>query len=181
MSQSTKSAVTFLMVLVILAVGYFGVYSQWSKLGDARAAFDQSKQQNELLKKTESEFRAFLTTYEANKSKAEVAERALPTGDANIPVMLDNFTRMVAESGMVLSSISFASTGVEQTTAPTPQSIQTFDVDINITGSYEAFKDFLLRTQRNMRLVDILTMNIGTVEGENRLNFTMKLRTYYQP
>jgi Tfp pilus assembly protein PilO len=180
MNQSLKSFITFAMVLAILAVAYFGVYDQWNKLSESKAAFDTSKATNEKIKKTETQFNAFLEKFESSNSKAEVANRALPLGTPDIPNILDNFSRMVTDSGMRLVNINFSSVVRGENASVSPQSIDSIDVDLEIKGTYEAYQEYLISVQRSLRIIDVLSMNMTSVEGQSELNFSVKLRTYYQ-
>lgn len=187
MQKSSKSLVSILFIIIILAIGYFGTYSQWQKLGEARAGFDVSKQANDKLKKAQADSNAFISKYENNRAEAELANRALPMGHPDIPTILDSFSRLVADSGMGLGQMNI---GEKQrgsaTEAPVPNSVESLDVDMEVFGTYEAFNDLLLRVQRNLRLIDLVALNIGggqeeTTTQSNNLTFSLKFRTYYQP
>jgi Tfp pilus assembly protein PilO len=182
MDKSFKSLSVLILIAVILGLGYFGVYGQWGKLGDARAAFDISKKQNEELKQAREQLTTFLAEYERNKDKAALADRALPKGTPGIPYLLDLYSKVVVESGLNLTSLNITDSADDNTDAA-PQSIQVLDLDFDVTGTYEAYKEFLLRVQRNLRISDIISMNVTGADGATdtgTLKFTLSLRTYYQ-
>jgi Tfp pilus assembly protein PilO len=182
MGKSTNSIVAIGMGILIMAVAYFGAYSQWTKLGEARSAFDVSKESNAKLKQAEADASAFLAKYENNLQEADLANRALPVGDARIPWLLHNFSQMVAESGLTLKEMNIVDTGSPEV-QPEPHSIQPVDMDVQMTGTYEAFNDYLLRVQRNLRIVDLISMTVGKsqeVANDRAMLFTLKFRTYFQ-
>lgn len=184
MQKSSKSLVALLFIIVILAAAYFGAYGQWQKLGETRAAFDVSKETNEKLKKAQADASSFLAQYENSKDEAALANRALPMGKPQVPILLDNFARMVAESGLALTQINIVEEDASAELGKVPNSIKPVDIDAQMTGTYEAFRDLLLRAQRNLRIMDLLSFNIGETQqgGDSGQSFsyTLKFRTYYQ-
>lgn len=186
MQKSSKSLAAIVLGILILAGGYFGAYSQWQSLGEARAAFELSEQKNAELQKAQTDANAFIAKYENNREQAAKANRALPLGDADVPGILDNFSRMVAESGLNMTQINIVESGGSGDEAPAPSSIGTADIDVQMNGTYEAFNDLLLRTQRSLRLFDLVAINVGESQQDaassapQNFNFSLKFRTYFQ-
>jgi Tfp pilus assembly protein PilO len=184
MQKSSKSLVAILLGILILAVAYFGAYGQWQRLGEARAAFELSQKTNRDLKQAESDASSFLSKYENNLAEAALANRALPLGHPDVPGLLDNFSRMVRESGLTIQDINIFEEGNSTEEEPTPNSVQTVDLEVQVTGSYEAYNHLLLREQRNLRLFDLVSMTIGETQqagdaGRN-FSFALRFRAYYQ-
>lgn len=184
MEKSGKSIVSFLLIIIILAIGYFGAYGQWQSLSEARAAQEVSKQENVRLKQVQADVNSFLSKYESNKEKVGEANRVLPLGDLDAPILLGNLSKLVSDSGLNLVTINLYE-DVLRESQPAPNSIQSVDVELQMGGSYEAFKDFLLRLQNSRRLSDIVDLNISK-DDQNRtgngnvLDFSLTLRVYYQ-
>jgi Tfp pilus assembly protein PilO len=184
MQKSSKSLIILLMVIVILAVAYFGAYSQWQTLGQTRASFDVSKEANDKLKKAQADASSFLNQYENSKDEAQLANRALPMGKPQVPILLDNFSRMVAESGLAMTQINIVEQELSAEVSAAPNSVKPIDIDAQLSGTYEAFNDLLLRTQRNLRLMDLVSFTISESQQEGNsgqsFSYTLKFRTYYQ-
>jgi Tfp pilus assembly protein PilO len=184
MQKSSKSLIALLVGILILAAGYFA-YGQWQKLGETRAAFDMTKETNDKLKKAQADADAFLAKYESNRAQASIANRTLPLGNPDVPTLLDNFSRMVADSGLIMNQMNLIKESVNaEADTSTPGSIKSVDIDMQVDGSYETFNDFLLRLQRNLRLSDMVSLNVSEREedsgGNSGLTFAFKIRTYYQ-
>jgi Tfp pilus assembly protein PilO len=184
MQKSSKSLIALLVGVMILGAAYFA-YGQWQKLGDTRATFDVSKETNDKLKKAQADADSFLAKYESNRAQASVANRTLPLGNPDVPTLLDNFSRMVADSGLTMIQMNLIKESVNpEIDTATPGSIKSVDVELSVNGTYETFNDFLLRLQRNLRLSDLVSVNISEQEqdsgGTSGLTFVLKIRTYYQ-
>lgn len=182
MGKSSKSLIAFVLGILILAVGYFGAYTQWIELGEVRAAFDISKTKNDGLVKARNDANAFLAKYENNRAEADKANRALPLGHPDVPGLLDNFSRMVNESGLTLDRLNITEKEAVEDQPDASSSIGTADIEVQVAGTYEAFNDFVLRTQRSLRLIDLISINVTeNQESANQsFNFSLKFRTYYQ-
>src|ERR1700752_2504094 len=100
MNKSFKSASSIILVITILAVGYFGVYGFWNSLSEARAAKAVSKAENDRLQKALADIQAFVSDYNGNLNQAVIAEKALPVGDPDVAELLDYYTKLVKDSGM---------------------------------------------------------------------------------
>ncbi len=61
-----------------------------------------------------------------------------------------------------------------------PGSIKEFSVGLNVSGSYESFKGFLRELEKNLRLTDIMEISFSSSARLDKLDFTMRLKTYYQ-
>lgn len=185
MPKNSKGAIALVTGLVILLVGYFGAYSQYTKLSEAKTAFNVSKAANEKLVRAESDAVAFMAKYDTNRSQTQIADKALPLGDADVAILLGNMSTILGESGMNVTQMNVLDEG-EVAVDENPGSIQSVDVDVQVSGSYEAFNNLLLRLQNNMRIMDLISMTV-TLDEESSgsgtgsaLKFTLRFRTYYQ-
>jgi Tfp pilus assembly protein PilO len=182
MNKLSHTTAMFIMFILILVIGYFGVYVQWNTLGQSRLTLNVTQAENDKLTKAKADVTAFLDNYQAGQGKVAMANKALPKGTADIPSILDSFSRMVGESGlnMTLFNINQGTPSLE----PKPNTIKTIDLDIGASGTYEAFKAYLDRLQRNLRIVDVVSISVdsesGAVSSSQILKVSLKLRTYYQ-
>ncbi|MBX4188040.1 MAG: type 4a pilus biogenesis protein PilO [Candidatus Doudnabacteria bacterium] len=185
MDKSSKSLAAFGLIIVILAVGYFGVFGQWTNWNNANAALDVSKNQNEALLQAQEDVKTFLAEFERNKQQAEVAKKVLPIGDSDTAYLLGLYEKLATESGMNLKKFIFTEqpASVQEEAALQPQTIQPLDFGMELLGSYESFKEFLVKVQRSMRLTDIVRVDVS-IDTENvnsnNLIFALTLRTYFQ-
>jgi Tfp pilus assembly protein PilO len=184
MQKSTKSLFTFILIIAIFALGYFGVYGMWTNLSDAKTNFEITQTENDKLKQAQQDLTTFINDFQKNKELASKADRTLPVGDPDLPYLLDIFAKISQETSMNLVQMNFQQRQKKDPSEQDPpNTIQYIDVNTELTGSYEAFKEFLLRVQGSLRLIDLLDVAVTAAEGEadpRLLNFSINFRTYYQ-
>lgn len=66
---------------------------------------------------------------------------------------------------------------VGQTKTPTYQIMST---TMDVSGSYEAFKDFLRDLESSVRITDVESLSFSPTSGSSSFNFKLSLKTYYQ-
>ncbi|HYC79697.1 MAG TPA: type 4a pilus biogenesis protein PilO [Candidatus Binatia bacterium] len=182
MQKGSASIIVFLLVIVVLAAGYFGTYGQWTTLGQSQEALDVVKMENEQLLASKAEVTNFVRSMDAISSNAGLADRALPKGHPDIPTLFDYHSRTVVESGLALDLLNIRDERNPELVPPA-NSIQSLDIDVTVVGTYEAFNNYLLRLQRSLRISDVVSVRIGaetTVGGAQTLKFDLTIRTYYQ-
>jgi Tfp pilus assembly protein PilO len=185
MKKSLLSVIGLGLGLAALAVGYFYTYAQWQNLDSANAELAVVETENEKLKEAQAQVSAFLAQYNRSQTEAQKADRTLPMGKPGVPELLGNFDEMAKASGLVLETFNLIDVNnapAEGTSAP--NAIKPLDFQVELTGTYESFKDLLLRTQNNLRLMDLVSMSLDNnteVGGNgNSLKFILRFRAYYQ-
>ncbi len=183
MQRPTKSLMVAVLLIGIFALGYFGVYGQWGKNGEAKAQRDLSQTDHDNLAKALSDMNGFIAKYDSNKEKASLITRALPVGDDDVPQILDGIADIATQTGMTIKQISVLPDTQAKDTPRPKNSIQSVDYEVQVRGTYEAYKAFTMRMENHLRLFDVLTVNIDSPDEEDIqdiLNYTLTLRTYYQ-
>jgi len=54
-------------------------------------------------------------------------------------------------------------------------------VSVNLIGSFNALEYYLKSLEKNLRIVDVISINIGGSQSVSSLNFTVNLKVYFQP
>lgn len=186
MNKSLLSIVGLGLGLAALVVGYLYTYAQYQELGVANTELAVVEEENAKLKEAQAQVAAFLAQYNRSQSEAQKADRALPMGKPQVPELLGNFDEMARASGLNLSqfNIQESTARVTEETAPQPNSIQPLDFQAELSGTFESFKDLLLRTQNNLRLMDLVGLSLdgnSEIDGNGTaLKFILRFRAYYQ-
>jgi Tfp pilus assembly protein PilO len=139
-----------------------------------------------------------IKNYEDNKKDAEKVNYALPLGK-EIPNLIVQFEALGAEGGMTIEQIGFSSVegqatskakvvrtetgeGINQQTGDSAKNYKTIAVNLKMSGDYYAFKNFLVAVEKNIRLMNIETINFTSLSGQDSqlFNFEVTLKTYYQ-
>ncbi|MFC1686568.1 type 4a pilus biogenesis protein PilO [Patescibacteria group bacterium] len=54
-------------------------------------------------------------------------------------------------------------------------------VSVNLIGSFNALEYYLENLEKNLRIIDVVSINIGGSQSLGSLNFTVNLKVYFQP
>jgi len=63
---------------------------------------------------------------------------------------------------------------------PKVPTYQTINATMEITGSYDAFKDFLRDLESSIRITDVESLDFLPISASPGFNFKLSLKTYYQ-
>lgn len=179
MTPQLKTALTGIMVVAIIMLGYMGVWTKWQTLNESKAALTKAQTENEKLKQQERDINNFLADFQQHSDKISLAERALPTKAPNTPVLLDNISNLASDSGLKVSQILINPLGKLESVI-VPNEIQSVNLDITVSGDYLQFVEFLKRLEMNLRIMDATNVTVLRQE-DGTMDYQMKLQTYYQP
>lgn len=179
MTDSTKPKIIIGLILVIacFGVGYFFTIPAWQKYSIAKNSLAQTQSESVDLTQALGAMKDFIAQFTTHQSDADKVSRALPSQYPDLTNLLGNLSSEAQASGMVLSSF-----GIQTETDSKPKlanTIQTIKVDIAASGSYESFRDFLMRLETSLRITDVDHVSVKASEiGQPQ--FQMSIRTYYQ-
>lgn len=181
MKNHQKSIITTILVVLVLGIGYFGTYGQWNKLSESNSQLEVSRQKNEELAKAKSDITNFVNRFESSTELATQASRALPVGDPDTAIILDNYAKLVEGSGLNLVLMNISES--DNTSVAADNTILPVEINMELFGSYASFENFLLKFQQNLRLSDIVSLTVDSteeVQDGRSLKFGIRIRTYYQ-
>jgi len=93
------------------------------------------------------------------------------------PELVSSIQAMAIQNGLQLTNISLAG-AVSDNTSANPYQEQ--NISLSLSGSYPAFKSFLMAIERNIRLIDIVSISASPTDGKSSLiNFSIKGLAYY--
>lgn len=143
------------------------------------------KKTTETQQKLLEEKRDFIQTvkklaekYDGNEDIFKKLDSILPD-DQDTPNLIVQLEALAGGNGMILNDFLISET---EKTEKVPD-YKTVSISLKLNGSYEAFKNFLVTVENNMRLIDINSVNFQTqAESENNssFDFDVILKTYYQ-
>lgn len=166
-------SVILLGASVITAVGFvWPKYQEYSllkaqieekkdRLASGEQALDQLEKTQEMVSARQSDF--------------DKLQAALPQ-DAGLPVVYDHVQKLGGESGLVVTSI-------EGSAAEDPvKELETLVFRVELIGSYEGLKSFLVEAKRSSRILNVNTLSIaGDGESPGALNIEVELVAYANP
>ncbi|HEV8601583.1 MAG TPA: type 4a pilus biogenesis protein PilO [Patescibacteria group bacterium] len=173
----TQSLTITILAVVCLLAGYLLTYQTYAKMSVTKTALTKATEEEKKLSLAYDELASFLDKYKAMSEKATVAGQALPLAP-DLAVLLGSIDEMAKISGVDLASISIIDSK-EINDNPNPHSLAVAQFSVDASASYPAFKDFLLRLEKNLRLIDIQRITFK-VDEANFLQLQMTVKTYYQ-
>jgi len=125
-----------------------------------------------------------LDQYQSLAGTQEAISLALPNEEA-YPTLMNQINALVRTSGLTLSSINInllpyrqTATALEGSNVPVVSVIQ---LNLALKGSYQALKSFLGALETNIRVMDLVSLNITPSQlGGQDYSFNMVVNAYYQ-
>lgn len=176
--QSSTLRLIFLG-LVCFAVGFLALKPQWATYGERRAALAQAQEQNDQLEKSLESVQNFLREYDQRNTDVTTTNLALPVKDVDAGNFVSGLGDLARASGITLSNLQINPTSTAIDKTPVPNSIQTQGINFSASGTYPAFKDFILRLESHLRLVDIKRVTMKE-DDSGLIEYQIELTTYYQ-
>ena len=91
------------------------------------------------------------------------------------PELISSLQALATQNGLQLTTFALSG-GTNQDTNP----YQGQSIDLGLNGNYLAFKSFLMALERNIRLIDIISINASpTSENSPIISFQIKGNAYY--
>jgi len=99
----------------------------------------------------------------------------LVPADKGTAELVSTIEAMANQSGITLTGLSLAGSQNPTQNAYVPQPI-----DMSLTGTYPSFRTFLSLLETNLRIMDVISMNINqTTVNSSNLGFQIKANAYY--
>lgn len=146
-------------------------------------AFDQTrmlrgsiKEREEILKEAEelsSQVKNLNREIEARKSDITKLDRLLPR-EKELPEFLSNIESIVSASGMTLSEMNLSE-------VPGQGKIRKINGTMKLGGNYPSFVNLLDLLEKNLRLIEVGTLNAASqiTEGAKTLNYDLNFEINY--
>lgn len=169
--------IIILLLLALIILG--GYYFWWPKYQEfAEKKLEVEKKDEDIKQKEE-----YLQELNALSEKLKEYQPALSKIDIALPAdfsiaALYNFLRKVsAENGLILTEQNLAGLYTQKGTLQ--ERVQKIPFAISLSGSYSAFKNFLLAIYKNEKLFDVNSISFSSAqEGKDMFSFKLELQTY---
>ncbi len=182
MNKPTLQSSTLRLILlgvVCFVVGFFALKPQWAINVERRAELGVKRAQNEQLQKSLQLVQTFLKSYTDHSTDVKTANLALPVKDMDAGNFVSSLGELAQASGVTLSNLqmNYSSAALDKTVVP--NSIQPQPISFTASGSYLQFRDFILRLENHLRLVDINRIVLNE-DDSGLIEYQVQLTTYYQ-
>lgn len=200
--MNNKIIISLISLIAVFGIVFFLVIPLWSSVSDLKVDMNGLKLERVEIERFLTKSRQIERNYLELEEEAQKVFLALPEGK-DIPYLLIQFENIVRENGLLLDGIKFSQTTEEEKRSglkitrsssqedaqiKLPTEILNLSVDVSVSGSYEAFKNYLSSLENNIRLMDIKRIDLKSqAENENSIfdnfgifQFNLKINTYYQ-
>lgn len=171
MSRITTISICLLIVFV---VGFFLVWPQYQNFRELTAEVRARKTELQYKEEYFSNLRKIseeLKNYELEISKID---SALPS-DPFLPSLFNFLTKTAAQNGLILKDIGKFSV----TSSREKPEIKEIYLEIIVTGSYPAFKNFLSALEKTARFVEVENIAFSFPKLEEEMfSFNLKIKAY---
>lgn len=177
-------------VFLIAAVGLG--WLSWQGYQDIAIIQNQIKDSEDKIKVLNSAAEKVNNLVSYVKENPEASEKlniAL-SDNSNKPNMVSVLASAAFSSGLLLKNIDFiesreaqAAAGAVDPAAPEKPAMQ--EVKLGFSGTYSSLKNFLIFTEKSLKLMDVVSVDFGSASTEKEkdqianYNFTVSLKTYY--
>lgn len=179
-----KSIIIIILILCFLGVIVFLDVPKVQEILELRKNIEKQKQVFEDKQLLLAKIQRLIKLYDENEQNVKKVDYILPEGE-EISNLIVQFEALAFEGGMIMQGIEFLGKDTKNkksTTSTEVQKYKSLEISIDLVGSYSSLKSFLDAAERNIRLIDISSINI-TPSGEDAqefFNFSVILKVYYQ-
>ena len=170
-----------LIILVGLALGYFGVRPQMKNLRENRDLLRTKHAEQNDREKSLLSIKQLLSDVQSNRSKLSSLDQALPD-TPDVPGLLANLEYLTLQSGLRLNGIQIEMPKAQldpEFEAP-KNGISTMRVEMSLSGQYSQLFAFLLNLEQNLRIFDISNIEFSEPDtGAITRSFSLSLKTYF--
>lgn len=188
----------FIILILLFAGGVTGIFylqPAWLEFQTLRQESDNlaniSAELDELIENRDELVSSINTV---SKENLERLNQALPEGQhaAEFLVLLETLAK---KHSLLLRRVDLAGTEEAKSTdtrgLPKPgvgisktsssgTSVEEFPFALDLGGTYESFKAFLVDLENNLRIIDVVSVSFASPGKPDQFNFSLKGRTYYQ-
>lgn len=184
--KATRRFVAIMITIIVVTVLAGGGVLYWL-IGKFVYQSNKNKAQDEtiyLLEQKKINIDKLRPNYEkitakgANgKSDADFILNAMPV-DEGFRELIAQLERMGQESGIKVTSITKA-TAASGTTAQSSIT-SSYDVSVSLQGQSSKILEFLRKTEKSSRVLDFVSMDTSSAQGNEEPTATATFRAYYQ-
>lgn len=177
-SLKSSTIIGGVLLLMCFAAAYFLTKPQWDNYSVLHAQVVQAKSEQAKLQQDLSALQNFLNDYQSHSKDVSTANLALPVKDADTADFVGALGDLAKAAGVALEDFQMTEKSVIGKPSP-DNTIQALEINLTAAGSYPSFKDFMMRLENHLRLVDIEHISVKA-DDAGQIEYQVTMRTYYQ-
>ncbi len=193
MSASTKRALSLILSAGLVVASLF-IYAtlispEYAEVKNLRGEFFSKSDLLNSQKTSIDQVRKLIAQYQGVAKLGESLSLALPE-DESVSSIMSQINAISQASGLTIQSVGINYLPAKQATVKltSAKGIGSLKLDLKLAGSYSALKNFLQSLETNIRIMDMQSLKIESVQSiaqskagtQDLFNFTLSVNTYYQ-
>ena len=200
--MNQKNIISLISFIVSLILIFVFVFPLFSSAREIYSDLNQKRQEIEKLKELSSKIGKIEQDYDSISEAIEKVLLALPE-EKDLPQLLVQFEKIAVNNGLLLESIEFGEISKKEesdfirsiedyeTLNQSKKMLSTFpnsSVLLKVVGSYSAFKNYISALEKNVRSMDIYSIQFSFSESGMRslfsdsgiFEFNLGINVYYK-
>ncbi len=176
------SIAALILVLACIIGGYVVFTNYWKEYNASKNSLAEAKANNARLISSLNSVESFLEAYDEQQENVPMVNLALPSKQVDMANFISSIATVAQSSSVVLSGVQITDP-TNNRPVPIENTIAPQTISLSVSGTYLAFKDFLLRVEQHLRIIDVKHVTLGggsTGQGPQVLQYQLQLQTYYQ-
>lgn len=173
------SIFSLLAFLVAVFVIFVFLIPQWNVIGNQRTDKINKQKYLDDLKAIVAHIDELSSIYAAAEENLEKLSLAIPS-ESELPNLFIQLDNIAGRNGMAIEGIKF---DIAKSAENSSEGVGVVKINLDIKGAYPDFKKMLADIEKNVRLMDISSIDFsgtGSDTAESDLiKFTVSLNTYY--
>lgn len=197
--MNSKLTINIVVYAVLVLLIWLVAWPVWSDVSSFRGEVALKKKTIDLETQVINKLNSVNQVLDSQKANVERLEQAIPSTESK-PELISIMENLSTQNGLRLTGVNVespvedknAKTGSKVTNASLQKKenlIKTLKVNIQASGTYASFKNWLDAMEKNLRITDVghISFNIGdkkTTEGQSVqvvdpiINYTVDMSTY---
>lgn len=162
-------------LLLSLALGVFLVWPRYQEFKIKKVDVLKKEAELQNLKEYLSEINLLSQEIEKYSTEISKIETALPSR-FSLPSLINYLQKTTFENGLILKSYNLT---LAVPNLPEQESgLKEFSLTLDFSGSYSAFRDFLLVLEKSSRLIEVENISFSSPEKEKPYDFNLGIKVH---
>lgn len=177
LTERNKQLIIVVITIVVAVAGFYFGNMQYQSAMEAKKDLNNAQADLENKQSELSDLKTLNEKLTNMRVEIDDVKKVVPQGP-DIPELLVNLEAIASRSLMTFNSVTVSeagrSTSAAEGTAVSPTGVQNLSISVSVTGEYNNLKVYLDSLEKNIRLLDVQSVSMGS---EGSYNLTMN--AYY--
>lgn len=170
----TKSIAIIILLISILVIGVFLVFPKCQDLGSLQLEIGKKRAELQYKEKHISNLQEVSEELEKYKPELSKIDSALPS-EPSLPSLFNFLQKASSQSGLIFRNVDSFSVA----TPEEKPEIKEISLNLGVSGSYSAFRNFLSTLEKSARLIEIENISFSSPkEKETSFSFDLRIKVH---